>query len=246
MANSSDLDVETLLALNRSVIVARLLSGAVHAVNNALQVIVGTVELFKGRTGATESMADVFARVSSQTTRAYGALERMLAFARGVAESPAPVDLCQVAAGCVSLCECAIRRAGHTLTMATKGPVLVMACRQDLEQALLNLLLHAEHAIAGTRGTVDVEVSAVNGRAAVRVAHSGVARAVEEELRNPFAASFDSHKGVVMALWAARVLVERAGGSVGVESTRGAALVISLPLVPPVDVPHVGLPPRPA
>ena len=41
---------EAMLALNRSATAARLMAGAIHEVNNALQVISGTVELLQGRT----------------------------------------------------------------------------------------------------------------------------------------------------------------------------------------------------
>ena len=54
---------DALIGLNRLATVARLLSGAAHEVNNALQVISGTVEILESRSDVPASLSDALTRL---------------------------------------------------------------------------------------------------------------------------------------------------------------------------------------
>ncbi|HXH24797.1 MAG TPA: HAMP domain-containing sensor histidine kinase [Vicinamibacterales bacterium] len=224
--------------MNRSVTVARLLSGAAHEVNNALQVISGTVELLEGRSDLPDPVAKGVTRLRTQAARAAAALERVLAFTRAAAGSLQSVDLVQLAAECLALREFAVRRAGQTIALAPflAAPVLVTACRPELQQALLNLILVAEDVIAGTSGAIEIEVAPQEDRASLRVSHTGTAQGLDAQLNDPSARTNDGTGGPVLALWSARVLVERFGGRVSVEAEPRSALVMTLPLAESRDI----------
>ena len=82
MTATPDPSEETLIGLNRLATVARLLSGAIHDVNNALQVISGTVELIESRPDVPPSMREALARLRAQSSRAAGTLTEVQLFTR--------------------------------------------------------------------------------------------------------------------------------------------------------------------
>src|ERR1041385_3854206 len=85
------------MTLNRLATIARLVAGAAHEVNNALQVIGGSVELLQNRTDLPEPVQKTLARIGSQTARAAGAMTGVVALARPQPDGMYHVDLCDVA-----------------------------------------------------------------------------------------------------------------------------------------------------
>lgn len=78
---------EALVAVSRAVTTARLLSGVVHDVNNALLVISGTVEVLQTQPGLSEAVVNGLARVRRQTERTAAAVTRVTAFTQAPLES---------------------------------------------------------------------------------------------------------------------------------------------------------------
>ena len=81
------------LTLNRLSTVARLVSGASHEVNNALQVISGTVELLLESPNLPEPVTQALELIGAQSARAAAALTGVAALSRSAIEASAPVDL---------------------------------------------------------------------------------------------------------------------------------------------------------
>src|SRR4030095_2494356 len=102
---------ETLLALNISVTAARRMAGAAHEVNNALQVISGTVEILQGRTDLPEPVTRALTRLRTQSTRAGTALADVLVFTKGNVEDSTRVDMRDTVDYCVLVRRFAINRA---------------------------------------------------------------------------------------------------------------------------------------
>ena len=228
---------EVLLGLNRSVTVARLLSGAIHDVNNALQVIAGSIELLEARTDLPEHVTRGLSRMRNQSGRAAAALERVTSFTKASVEETTVLNLRDTAQRCVALREFAVRKARLSirLTGDGDGALNVSGNRTYLEQAILNLIVNAEEGLAdaGT-GEIDVSVVAEDGWAIVRVSDNGpgVPPALAERLFQPFAAASPAHHTAGLGLWAARTIAERHGGTLTREPTAtGAAFVMRLPRV---------------
>jgi len=225
---------EALIGLNRVATVARLFAGAVHDVNNALLVISGTVEMLESRADTPPALQAPLARLRGQSGRAAAALAQVLQFAKAPREGSGPVNLRELADDSLALRDFSIRRAGlaSRIEAGTQGAYLVTGNRADLQQALLNVLINAEHALLKTRGTLTVQLSAADGFVALLVVDDGPGVTLDpaERLFERFVTTGDPFESPGIGLWAARALVERHGGTLTLEQdARGTAFVMRFP-----------------
>jgi signal transduction histidine kinase len=225
---------DLLLSLNRSTTAARLLSGVVHDVNNALQVISGTVELLASRTDLPATVAPSLDRLGRQTARAAAILADVQRFTRASLTDRDRVNLREVAEHSLTLRAFAIKRANLTsrLSAADTESYYVQGNRAQIQQALLNLLMNAEQALAGAAGgEILVELGADDGTLALRVTDKGPGLAVPPERAfEPFVSSRDPWEGAGLGLWAARAIAAEHGGSLALESSgQGTSVVMKLP-----------------
>lgn len=225
---------DVLMALNRSATVARLLSSAVHEVNNALQVISGTVEILESRQDIDPALARSLERLRTQSARAAGALAEVLVFTKAPQDEHVPVNLRETAAHAIQLRTFSIRRAGLAVRLDAdeSTPFIIRGNRGRLEQALLNLIVNAEQALAGTRGTIVVEMRADDQRITVSVVDEGAGVTVvpPEDVFEPFVSTRTALDGAGLGLWAARHIAEAHAGTLTFERrSPGVAFVMTLP-----------------
>ena len=89
----TDPSEDALIGLNRQSTAARLLSGAIHDVNNALMVISATVEMLEARSDVPASMKDSLTRLRAQSSRAATSLAQVLVFTRAARGGQQPINL---------------------------------------------------------------------------------------------------------------------------------------------------------
>jgi len=222
------------MALNRCATAARLLSSAVHDVNNALQVISGTVELLESRPGLDEALAGALDRVKNQSARAASALGDVLVYTKAPLEESAPVNLRETAAHAVALRTFAARRSGVTMRLVAdqSTPFVVRGSRAQIELALLNLLLNAEQSVVATRGTILVELLSDPEWITVRVIDDGKGIGIvpRERVFDRFVTSRPHEDAAGLGLWAARRIAEAYGGTLTLEEgAAGATFELKLP-----------------
>lgn len=227
---------DVLLALNRAATAARLLSGAVHEVNNALQVISGTVEILQGRTDLGDPITRALERVRTQSSRAAGALADVLVFTKGAVDESTRVDLRETITYCLGVRRFAIHRAGLTVRFEpdAEATYFVQGTRGLIQQAVLNLIVNAEQALALSRGTIDVELKNSDSWVEVRVSDEGAGVLLQPRERafEPFVSTRDPWQGAGLGLWAARAIVESHQGTLTIEDRpAGALFVMRLPRV---------------
>ncbi len=112
---------------------------------------------------------------------------------------------------------------------APAAPALAHADRDQVRQALLNLLRNALEATPAG-GRVDVSVRSAGGAAQIVVSDSGagIPHAVLARLFRPFGSTKPGGTGLGLAV--ARSLVERNGGSLGIESSAaGTRATVRIP-----------------
>jgi two-component system NtrC family sensor kinase len=226
---------DALVALNRSATTARLLSGVIHEVNNALQVISGTVELLQTRPDVPPSINPALERLSKQTARAAAVLAEVLVFTRGSVADVGRINMREVAEHSLALRAFSIKRAGLTskLVAAEDARFNVSGNRSQVQQALLNLIVNAEQSLAGTKGgEVVVELEASDGWVTARVVDQGPGVPPDTKARafEAFVSTRNPWEGAGLGLWAARSIAEAHGGSVTMEDRpTGAAFALRLP-----------------
>jgi signal transduction histidine kinase len=228
---------DVLLALNRSVTAARLMAGAIHEVNNALQVISGTVEILQGRTDLPEPVTRALDRLRKQGTRAGAALADVLVFTKGAVDESTRIEMRELIDYCVGVRRFAIQRAGLAVRWEPDPHAdhAVMGTRGLLQQAILNLIINAEQALAFTRGNVAVELAESGNWIEARVSDDGAGLVMEPRERafEPFVTTRDPWQGSGLGLWSARAIAEAHHGTLTLEAGKsGGAFVLRLPKAP--------------
>jgi two-component system C4-dicarboxylate transport sensor histidine kinase DctB len=223
------------LTLNRLSTVTRLVAGASHEVNNALQVISGTVELLLGSEDLPPPVTQALDRIAAQSARAAAAMAGVTALSRSVAETSAPVDLRDVVSRAAGLRRYSIGRAGLTIAVDLGDvPLIVVGNGPRLLQALVNLIDNAEQALAGRpSGHIVVRAAQEPGMACVRVEDDGpgVPAHLAIDIFAPFVTSRSRPDSVGLGLPVAKAIAETHGGTLTVEAAeRGAIFALRLPL----------------
>ena len=233
----TDPSEDALIGLNRQATVARLMSGAIHDVNNALMVISATVEMLEARADVPSSMKDALTRLRTQSSRAAGSLAQVLMFTRAARGGQQPVNLRELVEESLALRDFSIRRGGLTARFEPdgSGPFIVSGNRGDLQQVLLNMIVNAEQALAGQSGAIVVRLSIEDDLVVVRVIDEGKGISVEplEQIFEPFVTTHNAGESAGLGLWAARRLMVRHGGTLTVDRAfpAGAVFTMRLPRV---------------
>jgi two-component system NtrC family sensor kinase len=225
---------DALVALNRAATAARLLSGVVHDVNNALQVISGTVELLQTRADLPPTMAPSLERLGRQTARAATVLADVQQFTRASLVDRGRVNLREVAEHSLTLRAFSIKRANLTsrLQASETQQFYVQGNRAQLQQALLNLIMNAEQAMTGRGGEILVELDTDDSSASIRVTDKGAGLTIEpaERAFDAFVSTRDPWDGAGLGLWAARAIAAEHGGTVTLQTSGdGTAATMTLP-----------------
>lgn len=226
---------DDIVTLDRAAVVARLLAGILHDVNNSLLVISGTTEILDGDPPSPPALAEGLARIRQCSTSAAAAVAEVLAFARGDLAERGPVDLHQLAARALAFRAYSLRRArvSTVITTADEASGFVEGNAVLLLQAILGLLINAEQALAGqVDGRIEVNVGMEQDRVCLRVIDNGPGVAPEHRARvfDPFFTTRRRDESQGLGLAAASAIARSHGGAVTVEETAsGASLVLSLP-----------------
>jgi signal transduction histidine kinase len=228
---------DVLVALNRSATTARLLSGVIHEVNNALQVISGTVELMQTRPDIPPALNPGLDRLSKQTARAAAVMSEVLVFTRGSMVETARINLREIAEHSLGLRAFSIKRANLTVTLVASADAsfAIIGNRSQIQQALLNLIVNSEQALATTKGQIRVELGVDGDWVTVRVVDHGPGIDADERQRafEAFVSTRDPWEGAGLGLWAARAIAEAHGGTLTLEDLAvGSAFSLRLPRAP--------------
>jgi signal transduction histidine kinase len=223
-----------LTLVNRHALAVRLLSTTVHDVNNILQVMSGAAEVL----ALDPTPAAVTKRTTSivsQSVAATSALHALTTFLREVSDPRAGARPLAVAGRAVSGRHHALRKARLAVSVDGADPVCAMASHLLL-QVVLNLLLNAEHALAGrANGTIAIAVA--DGDPVVLTVTDNGAGLTPERAAVLF--TWPPQPGPApgtlgIGLRVARRLVEDAGGMLAIEPASGGGVraVVSVPRQP--------------
>jgi signal transduction histidine kinase len=224
-----------LITLNRSATVARLVSGACHELNNALQVIGGTIELLQDTPTLPDTVATGLGRIHGQHARAGAVIAEVMIFLRQKIDARDRVNMRELVARAVGLRAYAINRARLTIAYEppNEGRVSVEGSAALLQQAVLNLIINAEQALAGRRdGAIRLSLELPEGWVVLRVSDNGpgVDPAIAGRLFEPFVTTRVREESAGIGLTVARHIAEDHGGTLTMEAPpAGASFVLRLP-----------------
>jgi len=208
---------DQLARVNRWTLVAGVVRGTVHTVNNILQTIGGQAELLSQRPNLDDDIRQRLDRVAAQTWRAAELMRDLSSLGRDSHDTATRADLQKAVAQALSLRQYNFSRAQITTEMvgAATGSCLGAIGPQALMLAILNVILNAEQALAGQAGAkILVEVTRRDRWAVIVLADNGPGVPAEDRERifDPFFTTGREGATLGLGLAVARQLVEAHGG----------------------------------
>jgi len=203
-----------------------MLSGVAHELNNPLSNIWTACQLLLEELGEgdIEAQRELLLRIDQQGERARNIVRTLLDFARDSGFRKEPVLLSGLIGQSLSFLKGEIP-AAVAINMDIPADIALMADRQRLQQALLNLLKNAVDATGGS-GEVRIEARHIAEADAVEIVVRdngiGIDPAILPRIFDPFFTTKDVGKGMGLGLFVVHQIVEEHEGSITVASKSGS------------------------
>ena len=240
--------------LERVETIGTMAGGVAHDFNNLLMAIAGCAELAREALRsaptddpvrrAAEPDLDELLRI---TGRAHGLTRQLLAFSRGTSAEPRSIDLRQTVQELEPVLRRLLGRALRLRVEVAEGVPRVWIEPSQLTQVLLNLVVNARDAIAGSGSiTIRLYVVDVAAEAAARLPEgrwvvlevedtgSGMPDEVRRRIFEPYFSTKPTGAGTGLGLAVVQGVVRGAGGHALVESELGRGTRFRI-LLPPHD-----------
>jgi two-component system C4-dicarboxylate transport sensor histidine kinase DctB len=230
-AAGRELALEDLVYLNRMTTVGQVLPNVAHELNNALQIIGGMAEMLSLRADLPQEVRDKILRIVSHSGRATQLMRDLVVFAKRDDGGVAVVDVRKLVERALSLRRYHLARARIAVTVegGTDSRVLARADGHYLEQVLLNLIINAEHSLAGLEGP-QIGIRILEGPAGVEVCVTDNGPGVPEHVRSQVTAPFFTTRAPAagLGLTVAAELMRAQGGRLVLEPAGDAGTTARL------------------
>jgi PAS domain S-box-containing protein len=240
---------EQMLRISRLAALGEMAAGIVHELAQPLNVIRMAAEsaqmLIERGAASPDWQRQQFDLIAAQVARASEIIDDIRLFSRRDTPPAQPFDAIAAARTAVEMLRGQLTTDGIRLCVdlpAETAPV--SGRRQHVEQAVINLISNAHHAVrerqtgpcpAGWVGLVRVEVRRTAGELVIRVSDSGpgLPAAVRQQMFTPFFTTKPPGQGTGLGLSISLGMIRAMNGRLIVEdSAEGACLAIILPLIP--------------
>ena len=138
--------------------IGQLTGGIAHDFNNLLTVILGTLEMVRGRLGAEPKLQERLDRAAWAAQRGALLTSQLLSFARKQALEPAPIDTAAAMKDLVPLLQKTLGEDIDVRYVESAGLWPALADTAQLESAVLNMALNARDAMPGG-GRLTIELA---------------------------------------------------------------------------------------
>ncbi|MGE0456505.1 MAG: ATP-binding protein [Vicinamibacteria bacterium] len=215
--------------------IGQMASGLAHELNTPLTYIMGNVELLQTQ-GLGEPQQEMLRSIGRGAERIQNLAQALLAFARPAHEELRPLDLNEVVLRGLELCHYHLLKGGVRL-QRDLAPSLprVAAIANQLEVALINLVVNAIHALDG-EGELRVATLARNGEVELSVSDDGpgIPPEIQGSLFEPFVTTKPEGKGTGLGLSTVLMVAERHGGRIEFTTApgKGTTFRLTLPALP--------------
>jgi PAS domain S-box-containing protein len=226
--------------------VGQLTGGIAHDFNNMLTVIAGNLELLEGKLAQEPRLLRLVGSATLAASRAEKLTQQLLTFSRRQQLRPQPIDFNQIVIGMDDLLHRTVGE--HIEIRAQLAPELwpALADPNQIETALLNLILNARDAMTGgghiTIETANAELAVAQGEIsagvyatlAVTDTGQGMSEEVLAHVFEPFFTTKEVGKGTGLGLSQVYGFVKQSTGHVKIESNPrvGTTVRLYLPRAP--------------
>jgi signal transduction histidine kinase len=225
-----------LLQSEKLATIGQMAAGIAHELNTPLTYIMGNIELLELQE-LSAAQREMLSSIARGSERIRTLAQRLLAFSRPAREEMAPLSVNDVVERTLELCQYQIA-SGRVLLAKQLAPDLprVLGVSNQLEMALINLVVNAVHAMGEKGGTLSVATRRRGDDVEISVADEGpgIPEKVRSSLFEPFVTTKPEGKGTGLGLSTVLMVVERHNGHVDFDSeeTRGTTFRITLPPAP--------------
>ncbi len=218
--------------------VGQLAGGVAHDFNNMLVAIIGGAELMRGFIQDDPDKLQYLDMILNAAGRASDLTRKLLTFSRKHPAETRPIDVNQPIREALALIERTIDPRVTLEVSLLEGPIEILGDQSQLQNAVLNLLINATHAVPGgglisvTTALADLDMAACQatgfsiepGRYVeieVRDTGCGIPPENLHRIFEPFFSTKDPSQGTGLGLSTVFGAVERHGGAITVYSEPG-------------------------
>jgi signal transduction histidine kinase len=227
-----------LLQSEKLATIGQMAAGIAHELNTPLTYIMGNLELLELQE-LTPPQREMLSSIARGSERIKALAHRLLAFSRPAREEMAPLVPNDVVERSLELCEYQISSGRVTLVKRLDpGLPRVLGVSNQLEMALINLVVNAVHAMGETGGTLTVSTRRRGDDVEIAVSDEGpgIPERIRASIFEPFVTTKPEGKGTGLGLSTVLMIVERHKGRVDYTTGEraGTTFRITLPaaLVP--------------
>lgn len=227
---------EHLIQMEKLSALGTLVGGVAHEINNPLMGIKGYIEYVSDKLEEGRAR-EVLRRASAEVDRIGRIVKNMLVFSRSKSSlSLGDVDLVQAVRKTVSLVDADFRHQNIELHLAAPDtPVMARGNMDNIQQAVLNLILNARDALKQHPHPHKIDIAVTDagtGLCIVSVTDNGpgIPDSIRARIFDPFFTTKPAGQGTGLGLAVTRQLIEASGGSIDVHTaaTGGASFVITV------------------
>ncbi len=214
--------------------IGQMAAGIAHELNTPLTYIMGNLELLELQ-DLTAAQREMLSSIVRGADRIRALAHRLLAFTRPGREEMAPLVVNDVVERSLELCQYQIASGRIELVKNLESDLpRVLGVSNQLEMALINLVVNAVHAMGERGGRLTVGTRRRGDDVEVSVADegSGIPERVRASIFEPFVTTKPEGKGTGLGLSTVLMVVERHNGRVDFDSEEGRGTTFRVTLPP--------------
>jgi signal transduction histidine kinase len=225
-----------LLQSEKLATIGQMAAGIAHELNTPLTYMMGNLELLELQE-LTPPQREMLSSIARGADRIRALAHRLLAFSRPGREEMVPLVVNDVVERSLELCQYQIA-SGRLTLVRQLAPDLprVLGVSNQLEMALINLVVNAVHAMGEKGGTLTVSTCRRGDDVEIAVSDEGpgIPERIRGSLFEPFVTTKPEGKGTGLGLSTVLMVVERHNGRVDFDTAdeRGTTFRVTLPPAP--------------
>ncbi|MGD9158346.1 MAG: response regulator [Desulfobacteraceae bacterium] len=245
--------------------IGTLAGGMAHDFNNTLGIIIGNTELAISTTPKDSPNRQYLNNIITASCRAEEMVSRLLSFSRITDAEKKPIDLISSVDESLKLLRSSLPSDIEIKKNLPDSQLVILGDPTQLNQVMVNLCTNAAHAMNGSGGMLEINMStrvigldpltSFNGLpqghyAEITISDTGhgISEDVIKRVFDPYFTTKETGKGTGMGLAVVHGIVKNHGGAIKVESeiNEGTVFTIYIPLIdavidnkPAVDVEHL-------
>jgi PAS domain S-box-containing protein len=216
-----------------------LLAGVAHELNNPLAIVVGRAAILEEKLAGSPHLAPI-QKLRAAADRCGRIVKTFLAMARQSGPRRGIVQLNDLIEGAFDMASYGLRTTGVEVRQELARDLPTTSADEDqLVQVIINLIVNAQHAMAGKPGKHHLTIRTRHDKSAnaviieVEDSGPGMPKDVAARAFDPFFTTKDVGSGTGMGLSVSRGMIEAHGGTLSLASNspKGATFRVTLPIL---------------